>query len=258
MRKMLGLGRKRGAPEEGEEDEGHHPPSPPQRASLSAFYSGVAHRGPDTGKAHRYAAEGEVGRLLQQVRRKGPNPLDQHGRTPLHFACATGRVNVVGFLMRNKCQLDICDNDGISPLMKAIQCQQEPCALYLLDHGADAKLSDLHGNTALHLAAAKGSTTLVQRLLDHHTDLEAQNQDGSTPLMIAVSENGREMTEFLLKKGASVHVTDKAGRTPLLIAACHRNWDLASLLLSYGSDISHKDDSGWSVEDYATVCDAAA
>ncbi|KAJ6654098.1 hypothetical protein lerEdw1_007462, partial [Lerista edwardsae] len=174
-------------------------------------------------------------------------------RTPLHLACANGWTNVVTFLVDNRCKLNICDNDNRSPLMKAVQCQQELCAIYLLEHGADPNLVDASGNTALHLAASTSCISLAQQLLEHDARIDAQNKDGSTPLIVAVTENNKEMLEFLLQNGANLHARDNAGRTPLLTAASYGKHDLVKILLQSGADISHRDYSGWSAEDYADI-----
>ncbi|XP_015708981.1 ankyrin repeat domain-containing protein 7 isoform X1 [Coturnix japonica] len=61
-------------------------------------------------------------------------------QTPLHLACANGREDVVTFLVENKCKLNLFDSDNRSPLMKAVQCQKERCAVILLEHGAEKTL----------------------------------------------------------------------------------------------------------------------
>ncbi|KAJ7308280.1 hypothetical protein JRQ81_008809 [Phrynocephalus forsythii] len=185
-------------------------------------------------------------------------------RTPLHLACANGHLDVVAFLIDSKCQLDLCDSDMRTPLMKAVQCRQEPCAIHLLKYGADPNIADARGDTALHLAASTASCSLGQHLLDHGARLEALNQDGSTPLMAAVVENDCDMVELLLtadwcglrpRIGGDAVPFCSSFRTPLLLAVSNKKRDVTKLLLAYGSDISHQDDSGWSVRDYATLSD---
>lgn len=39
-------------------------------------------------------------------------------RTALHLACANGHVDVVLYLVENKCKLNLLDSDNRSPLMK--------------------------------------------------------------------------------------------------------------------------------------------
>lgn len=42
--------------------------------------------------------------------------------------------------------------------------------------GADANLSDINGNTALHLASSIPSNELCNLLLDYHADVHAKNK----------------------------------------------------------------------------------
>uniref|UniRef100_A0A8C8BKM5 Ankyrin repeat domain-containing protein 7 n=1 Tax=Otus sunia TaxID=257818 RepID=A0A8C8BKM5_9STRI len=130
-------------------------------------------------------------------------------RTPLHLACANGHVDVVTYLVENKCKLNLFDNDNRSPLMKAVQCQQEKCVAILLKHGDDPNLADADGNTALHLAVLSANTAVTGLLLEHNASIDAQNKEGYTPLLLAVSEHHEEIVEFLLKNGAEVHARDQ-------------------------------------------------
>ncbi|XP_009955547.1 PREDICTED: POTE ankyrin domain family member A-like, partial [Leptosomus discolor] len=173
--------------------------------------------------------------------------------TPLHLACANGHVDVVIYLVENKCKLNLFDNDNRSPLMKAVQCQQEKCVAVLLEHGADPNLADADGNTALHLAVLSPNTSVAGLLLEHNANIDAQNKEGHTPLILAVSEHQGEIVEFLLKNGADVNARDQCERTPLMTAASGGELNLIKVLLRYGADVSHKDTNGWTAEDYAVI-----
>ncbi|XP_005040045.1 PREDICTED: ankyrin repeat domain-containing protein 7-like [Ficedula albicollis] len=134
-------------------------------------------------------------------------------RRALHLACANGHVDVVTYLVENKCKLNLFDNDNRSPLIKAVQCQQEKCAAILLEHGTDP-------NVMLMLMAALPFTCLsclvillpAGLLLEHNANIDSQNKEGYTPLILAVSEHHEEIVEFLLKKGADVHARDQCER----------------------------------------------
>ncbi|XP_063165588.1 ankyrin repeat domain-containing protein 26 isoform X2 [Candoia aspera] len=254
MKKILGLGRKKKEQQSPSRSRVVASASAPAALGCSGGDSYQV-RGRDLNKLHRAAAEGDLGELRHLLQKHDLNEQDKADRTPLHFACANGYTDIVTFLVDNKCQLDIYDNCKRSPLMKAVQCQQEFCAVYLLEHGADSNPKDIHNNTALHFAAFNSNISIAKYLLAHKAHIEAQNEDGSTPLMVAVAENNREMVEFLLKNGASVHATDKLGRTPLLISASNKIRDLTNVLLRHGSDVSHRDESGWSAKDYAIISD---
>ncbi|NXH39252.1 ANR26 protein, partial [Dicaeum eximium] len=123
-------------------------------------------------------------------------------RTLLHLASANGHADVIRYLAGKNWQLNLPDDLKRTPLMKAVQCQQEKCVAILLEHGADPNLADADGNTALHLAVLSGNTTVAGLLLEHNASSDAQNQEGYTPLNLAVSTQHEEMLERLLKKAA--------------------------------------------------------
>ncbi|XP_018765729.1 ankyrin repeat domain-containing protein 26-like isoform X1 [Serinus canaria] len=241
MKRIFGFGRKRkGQP-------------PAGSASLPCPAGAYELRQKDLGKLHRAAASGDLAQVRQGLRKYDIDGRDKAERTALHLACANGHVDVVTFLVENKCKLNLFDNDNRSPLMKAVQCQQEKCAAILLEHGADPNLADADGNTALHLAVLSGSTTVAGLLLQHNANIDAQNKEGCTPLILAVSEHHEEIMEFLLKQGADVHARDQCERTPLMTAASGGELNVIKVLLRYGADVSQKDTNGWTAEDYAVI-----
>ncbi|XP_014748563.1 PREDICTED: ankyrin repeat domain-containing protein 26 isoform X4 [Sturnus vulgaris] len=241
MKRIFGFGRKRkGQP-------------PPGSASLPCPAGAYELRQKDLGKLHRAAASGDLAQVRQGLRKYSIDGRDKAERTALHLACANGHVEVVMCLIENKCKLNLLDSDNRSPLMKAVQCQQEKCVAVLLEHGADPNLADADGNTALHLAVLSGNTTVAGLLLEHNASIEAQNKEGYTPLILAVSEHHEEIMELLLKKGADVHARDLCERTPLMTAASGGELSLIKVLLRYGADVSHKDTNGWTAEDYAVI-----
>ncbi|XP_067171310.1 ankyrin repeat domain-containing protein 26 isoform X3 [Apteryx mantelli] len=241
MKRFFGFGRKRkGPPPSG----GASPPCNPGAYEL---------REKELGKLHRAAASGDLAQARQALKKYSIDGRDKAKRTPLHLACANGHLEVVMYLVENKCKLNLCDSDDRSPLMKAVQCQQEECVAILLARGADPNLADVNGSTALHLAAIAPNTSLAGQLLEHNARIDARNKMGYTPLALAVSEHHEEMVEFLLKKGADVHARDQSERTPLMTAASGGELNLIKVLLRYGADVSHKDINGWTAEDYAVI-----
>ncbi|XP_064278378.1 ankyrin repeat domain-containing protein 26 isoform X3 [Passer domesticus] len=241
MKRIFGFGRKR------------KEQPPPGSGSLPCSAGAYELRQKDLGKLHRAAAGGDLAQVRQGLRKYSIDGRDKAERTALHLACANGHVDVVTFLVENKCKLNLFDNDNRSPLMKAVQCQQEKCVAILLEHGADPNLADADGNTALHLAVLSGSTAVAGLLLQHDAHIDAQNKEGCTPLILAVSEHHEEIMEFLLKKGADVHARDQCERTPLMTAASGGELNVIKVLLRYGADVSHKDTNGWTAEDYAVI-----
>ncbi|XP_065596986.1 ankyrin repeat domain-containing protein 26-like [Cyrtonyx montezumae] len=228
--------------------------SPPSCSATSPCPTGAYELRPkELSKLHRAAAAGVLVQVRQALKKYSIDGRDKEQRTALHLACANGHADVVTFLVENNCKLNLPDTDNRSPLMKAVQCQQEKCATVLLEHGADPNLADASGNTALHMAAVAPNTSLARMLIEHSAHIDAKNKEGCTPLILAVSEHHEEMVELLLKKGADVHARDKGERTPLMTAAAGGELKLIKLLLCYGADLSHKDTNGWTAEDYAII-----
>ncbi|NXY22036.1 ANKR7 protein, partial [Atrichornis clamosus] len=131
-------------------------------------------------------------------------------RTPLHLTSVNGHADV-RYPVQKDYKLNLTDDFKRTPLMKAVQCQQEECVAILLDHGADPNLADADGNTALHLAVLSGNTTIARLLLEHNASCDARNQAGYTPLNLAVSKQHEEMLECL-KKAADRHAQGQRER----------------------------------------------
>ncbi|EEP78398.1 predicted protein [Uncinocarpus reesii 1704] len=71
----------------------------------------------------------------------------------------------------------------------------------------------LKGNSALHLAALKGSETSLKRLIDIHDTLELVNGIGETPLICATRAGHAGIAAFLLTHGANINHADNRGIT---------------------------------------------
>ncbi|XP_058282183.1 ankyrin repeat domain-containing protein 7 isoform X1 [Hylobates moloch] len=177
-------------------------------------------------------------------------PLNNFIRTPLHLACANGHTHVVLFLIEQRCKINVLDSENKSPLIKAVQCQNEDCATILLNCGADPDLRDIHYNTALHYAVCGQSLSLVGKLLEYEADLEMKNKDGCTPLLVAVTNNNPKMVKFLLEKGADVNASDNYQRTALMLAVSGEPTCSVNHLLRQGVELCCKDTRGFTAEEY--------
>ncbi|XP_030055577.1 integrin-linked protein kinase-like [Microcaecilia unicolor] len=80
------------------------------------------------------------------------NQGDDHGFSPLHWACREGRSNVVDMLIMRGARINV------------------------MNRGDD---------TPLHLAASHGHRDIVQKLIQYKSDINAVNEHGNTPLHYA-------------------------------------------------------------------------
>lgn len=90
------------------------------------------------------------------------------------------------------------------------------------------------GDTALHLAAAKGNIEIVSTILEQGTALEndARDSDDATPMMLAASEGHLEVVHKLIKYGADPNLVDRLGWSALHHAAANGHSVLVSYLMN--------------------------
>ena len=113
----------------------------------------------------------------------------------------------------------------------------------LLERGADIAAADKDGDTALHLAVARGPEILGV-LLRHGADVNAVGKDGVTALHRAANLEDLETVRFLLDNGADINAVANDRGTPLTYAVHGEKWDNAALLLERGANVNVKADGG--------------
>ncbi|XP_076423541.1 ankyrin repeat and SOCS box protein 16-like [Peromyscus maniculatus bairdii] len=97
-------------------------------------------------------------------------------RTSLHYACAHNHPDVVKLLLAKKASIDVHNDEGCTPLIKATQRDNVECVSILLFEGADPHLRVLSGNIDLHHAVSSGTKTTVRKLLDYKSDIEEKTE----------------------------------------------------------------------------------
>ena len=120
----------------------------------------------------------------------------------------------------------------------AIKDKNEAAALIMLDRGMDPReVDDFFGDTALHWAAIKGCTSVVETLLggEHHDSLiNAQGAYGFTALHRAAYNNHPTIVALLLEH-PNIDINIKAHvNTPLKNAIIYNHTDCAELIRKAG------------------------
>jgi ankyrin repeat protein len=96
------------------------------------------------------------------------NAKDIYGdRTPLHWACAHGHMQVFN---------------------------------ELVEHGADVEATDRHGSTPLHYAISQDHLPVVKALLSGGADILAANNQGNNPIISAVRNRRSKVAKYLLRQ----------------------------------------------------------
>ncbi|MCJ1477108.1 Ankyrin-2 [Lambiella insularis] len=97
-----------------------------------------------------------------------------YSSTPLHYSCFSGHYESTELLLKNGAWVNAALDDGMSPLMLAVESGNVRLAQLLLEHGAkiNAKTTK-HCLTALHLACYNGHLEMTKLLVNFGGDTRA-------------------------------------------------------------------------------------
>jgi ankyrin repeat protein len=79
-------------------------------------------------------------------------PVNRPGWTPLHYACANSHYDIALFLLDKGAAVDALSPNETTPLMMAIRAGSIKLARLLLDRGADIRLRNQQGYSAIDAA----------------------------------------------------------------------------------------------------------
>jgi ankyrin repeat protein len=122
------------------------------------------------------------------------------------------------------------DHDGSTALIGAANQARPELVELLLDAGADVRVKDRQGITALlssidapdHFSYREQfgySFEISTMLIDHRADVNARTAAGDTPLLAALRRQHFDIMVSLLGHGADPNVRDRNGVSALRLAA---------------------------------------
>jgi len=179
--------------------------------------------------------------------------------TPLMYAAGNGNSQIILALLRFKADINLPNENGISPLMWAALMHKPEAVKLLLDQGANPDSTDNTGRTffaiaqtyphnspvrkaaeqltacrALLLAAAQGDENRVKELLVQDRSLVNCHYQDSYPLAAAIWGGNLGIVSELLQAGADP--IGKKGLSNLSRAILKENVAIVNALLQAGAD----------------------
>ena len=171
--------------------------------------------------------------------------------TEISFNKAT--VEAIDTLLQSGANINIKDEYGETPLIKALFAQNLPVAEFLINKGADFNVTNMAGHTPMMICVKNGLIDIAELLIQKGDDIHKPSPENEESLLAtAVWENQEEMAKWLLEKGIDVNKTDVLGWTPLMISACLGLTDITKILLSFGADKDKRQQRNWTALDLAT------
>ena len=156
-------------------------------------------------------------------------------------------------------QNSFCRVTGNTPLHAAMHGCHEELVIELIHFGADVKLKNFVGDTALHVLCSKGMLITLNKILDmprsliKFVDLNVANSFGSSLLHLAVKNNFVELVILLIKFSVKQNIVDSDNRSPLHYACIHGNSEIALSLIKAGAAANIKDNLGYTQIHYAVI-----
>ena len=144
--------------------------------------------------------------------------------------CEIGDLEKVRNIITEKCiDVNIEDEDGITPLQVACANDNQEVVKYLLNKNADVNKSNFCGWTPLHHAAYHGHIKIVKLLISYKASLISESYFGATPLNIAVTNGHFDIVKLLIKENVLQYELDKKENicpNPLINSILHENEEL--------------------------------
>ncbi len=106
----------------------------------------------------------------------------------------------------------------------------------LVGKGANVRVQDLDGDTALHWAAIQVDHRVIAYLINEGALVNARNKHGNTPLYDAASEGSIDIVKALVERGAFINNKNMQYDTPLHEAARGKNTEVYTYLVNSGAD----------------------
>jgi ankyrin repeat protein len=167
---------------------------------------------------------------------------DMVGFTPLHYAVCGDHAEVVRFLLSKGANVNAKSANGWTPLWFVWPVEM---AALLIANGADVKIADERGQTALHGAVNRdnhrGDKALIELLLKHGADINAKAAStsagwpGWTPLHVACRNGAQDIVQLLLARGADANAKTDKGETPIAVAQSNEQRRIVDLLRKHGA-----------------------
>lgn len=145
-------------------------------------------------------------------------------------------------------KLNSLDEEGLSPLMRAVLDGQLDSVKQLIAQGADINLENPAGWNALLMSP---TPEMAKLLIEQGADIHASSQNGFNSLLVAAKLGDLALISFLLEKNIDINASNQYGWTALMVAVEFGHQQAIFLLLENGANLKQKNNGGWGLPEIA-------
>ncbi len=160
--------------------------------------------------------------LIQQEG-NSPNKITHDGRSYIFWAAYKENVELIQFLLQNKCDTKIIDDKGYSVLNFAAASGVQNKEVYdlLIKNGANPRLEKTpKGETALHLIIPHlQNTAFINYFVNQGIDLSAVDHDGNGLFNHAAKGGNLKIMNWLIEQKVDFSKLNKNGENAFIFAA---------------------------------------
>lgn len=172
------------------------------------------------------------------AKRFAPQP---HGKTALPpdaiaRAVETNNPHLLDASVAQKVDPNVPGPNGRTPLLIAIEKDDQPLIGRLLDLGASVDVADAEGTTPIMFAAQRGDVELLRNFIPRSEKLDAVDAQGRTALHHAVIARRSEAIDLLLPSITEIDKPTAGGRDLLAIACDTGDAAIIRTVLSRAGD----------------------
>lgn len=116
--------------------------------------------------------------LVETLVLKNKADVNKDGWAPLHYAASTGKLDVAQFLVANGAKVNALSPSETTPLMMSVSSGNELLIKFLLDKGADLRMRNHQGYSAIDIAELFGKDDIRDGLKSRWQKLYKQPYPG--------------------------------------------------------------------------------